>query len=1144
MASSIPSAILVNAVKSVSGTTARKRVPKSEVIRGKEVAVRESSSAMEIIYGRMKTGGVITFIETSSDSKAYLTTGSSGNQDELVWTAQTAGTGGNAITVRIVVSGTNPTLSVSVSGNDITVTCKSTGGVSESTATQVIAAVQASGAANALVRVQRGNQTVNGNVQAVGQTNLAYGGGTWLHMVLTLAGHYIDGSDIETLYLDNTAVTFGGAPDGRWSTNFGGRVFKAFIQGDDNQGAQGDLTNQLPTSWTSNHRQRGCGGLYLILIWDQNVFPEGLPDISVLMRGKPCYDPRTPVTQWTRNSALILCDYLTDTRFGVGIPYADIDEPSLEAAADVCDELVNLNPSGTEARYSIDGVFDASRSHSEIIEQMLAAMAGDLVYENGKWFIYAGEYRTPNTNALTIDDLRGQLQVTTHLPQTETFNHIRGTFVDPKADYHENDIPAIKNATYITADGETRYLDIALNFVTSSGQAQRLLKIALERSRQGITVVFPAKLTALQHRVGDVVKLTLSRYGWTDKTFEVLDSNFVMAGDGSLGVDLLLKETASGVWDWNNGEETTTDLAPNTTLPSPTDAIEPTGLTLTSGTSELDTRADGTILTRMKASWSSGADQFTIFGGTYELGYKKASTGTWSQSFTVPGYVNFHHFTDVKDGVNYDVRIRSVNSIGYASDWVYSYNHLVVGKTAAPSNVTGFAHTITDDGIKLTWTAITDLDRNEYEIRSGASWAAGTVIARIKASDGTAFTYQYRTAGSITLRIKAIDTSGIYSAADASLSVTITGPSPVGQLKARVIDASVLLDWENGTASTFSVNKYSVYRGEVFASAALIGTVFGTFHTYLEQYTGTFRYWVVAEDIGGNRSTESYIHAAIVLPSDFYAVESVDMLSYVTANEYSIVISEVVGSGNVSGKTAFFPINETAAGGIGSPWLTLINTVGATSLETWDQWFDNNGWTTWQDAIDDGFDGGYSTPGTLSVGYLETKRDFGSTLPSAYISAAASFTTLTISGTSFPITYTISTSTDDVTYTDYPGLSAFVSDFRYVKVRVDFDASSTDQLVAIYNLILEISLTRSEETGRIQALSADNASGGTVVTFTEDWYDVEDIQLTAEGTIAAYAVLNFTDIANPTTFKVLLYDLNGAALTGWVRYRVRGAINI
>lgn len=103
----------------------------------------------------------------------------------VTYTAKNSGTGGNSVRVRHVVAGNNTPLTVAVSGNDITVNVATgSGGAATSTATQVAAAVTASGPASALVTATAGG-TGASVVGAVAYTNLA--GGTGVSVGVTSA---------------------------------------------------------------------------------------------------------------------------------------------------------------------------------------------------------------------------------------------------------------------------------------------------------------------------------------------------------------------------------------------------------------------------------------------------------------------------------------------------------------------------------------------------------------------------------------------------------------------------------------------------------------------------------------------------------------------------------------------------------------------------------------------------------------------------------------------------------------------------------------------------------------------------------------------------------------------------------------------
>lgn len=108
---------------------------------------------------------------------ATLTTALTGTNNDLVYTSKLPGTDGNSISVTYVVAGASTPLSVSVSGNDITVNVATDGSsVATSTAAQVAAAIAALPAAAALVNTANAaSNDGTGVVTALSKTSLASG---------------------------------------------------------------------------------------------------------------------------------------------------------------------------------------------------------------------------------------------------------------------------------------------------------------------------------------------------------------------------------------------------------------------------------------------------------------------------------------------------------------------------------------------------------------------------------------------------------------------------------------------------------------------------------------------------------------------------------------------------------------------------------------------------------------------------------------------------------------------------------------------------------------------------------------------------------------------------------------------------------
>ena len=103
--------------------------------------------------------------------------------------------------------------------------------------------------------------------------------------------------------------------------------------------------------WSVNHRLSGRAYIVVRLFYDQTIFAQGLPNIKAVVKGvKSIYDPRTATTGWSDNFALCVRDYLVKS-YGIGCADTEINEASFIAAANLCDETINIRV-GTGTGYN------------------------------------------------------------------------------------------------------------------------------------------------------------------------------------------------------------------------------------------------------------------------------------------------------------------------------------------------------------------------------------------------------------------------------------------------------------------------------------------------------------------------------------------------------------------------------------------------------------------------------------------------------------------------------------------------------------------------------------------------------------------------------------------------------------------------
>jgi len=359
------------------------------------------------------------------------------------------------------------------------------------------------------------------------------------------------------------------------------------------------------------------------------------------------------------------------------IVYQRKDTPRIKLATSLANALagtaINLTSgsSGTlrkiaEPRYFGGGLLKASAERGNNLIEMLGGFSGQAVFAGGVWRILAGSYQTP-TISLNHNDLAGPIELQTKVSRRDRFNRVQGVYMTPLNDGNPGDFPAVKNSTYQTQDGKAIKTDLNLSFTQRPHTAQRIAKIYLERMRQETTFKAQFKLTAFKLQVGDNFNFTFARYGWSNKVFEVMEWRITtkLVDDVMVPViEMTCRENASAVYDWNNGEETAVDPAPNTDLPNVWDVEVVGGFSLDSflvNTKELDR------IFSVKASWTLHPNYFVRNGGEYEIEFKEATDGTYQSAGKVDGTITELILPALKPDVLYDVRIFAYNTLGRKS---------------------------------------------------------------------------------------------------------------------------------------------------------------------------------------------------------------------------------------------------------------------------------------------------------------------------------------------------------------------------------------------------------------------------------------------------------------------------------------------
>ena len=576
-------------------------------------------------------------------------------------------------------------------------------------------------------------------------------------------------NNITQIKVNDDAVTFSGSiADGTQITSndsrFGTTITIQPFFGGDSQSASSLLSTL--TNWGSNHKLSGVSYIAFRIEWDADKYT-GIPNIQAKVQGKliSTYDGSSNETsnQYSTNPAFILLNYLTDTRFGKGIPIANIDIPSFYTASTVC--ATQITPyTGASQINLIDTnvVLDTSNKIMDNVRNLLRGMRGLLTYQQGKYRLVV---ETTGSSVLTLnkDNVIGGMQVQSEKKNSK-FNKIQATFINPEKNYQSDTIVYDTNhSTYLSEDGSILQEGaIDLPTITSPYQAKEMAKLVLLRSRNSLSVSLTANYEAMNLAVGDIVALTEDLTGFSAKNFRVAGLGI----NSDYTVSLSLTEHQDSFYTF----ETQTEVAiePDTSLPDPFTVQPPASVTLDD---ELISYNDGTVIVAMNITIGASPDQFVR---EYQVEYKR----TADANFIVHsrGTVDlFHRVLNVISGDNYTVRVKAINSLGVESTNVTATRD-IIGEIDPPSDVQDFAINIVGSDAHLSWESIPDADLNYYVINFttetvNPEWQNSFTLINRVSRPATSVTVPARTGSYL---IKAVDKLGNFSSNEAIITTNIT----------------------------------------------------------------------------------------------------------------------------------------------------------------------------------------------------------------------------------------------------------------------------------------------------------------------------------------------------------------------------------
>ena len=634
---------------------------------------------------------------------------------------------------------------------------------------------------NASIPVVYGERLIGGTrvfIETSGTDN------EFLYIALVISEGEIN--SIEEIRVDEKGVTFDGALSDntqRSVASSDSNFYKdgaSYITIEPHFGTDAQSASSLLStlsSWGTNHKLSGICYLALKFKWNADVFG-GVPIVQAKIKGKKVVTLDSSLNEssatFSTNPAFCLLDYLRNERYGKGIATANIDLQSFRDASQVCITQVTPFSGGSDINiFDTNAVIDTSRKVIDNVRDILRGCRGYLPYVQGKYRLVI-ETTGSASVSLGEDDIIGGYSLASPTKNSK-YNRVIATFINPDRNFQADQVTfpptddsslatADKHATMKTADGGF-LLEGKFDFktITSPYQAEEMSEIILRRSRESLGLNITCGFKAYELHIGDIVNITLSSLGFSNKAFRVLSMIF----NEDYTISLTLVEHQDSFYTFaTKGQVSST---PSTTLPNPFVIQPPASVTLTD---ELIEYADGVVLTRLNILVGASTDKFVQY---YQVEAKKSTESDFK--IISSGTQLNHEFINVVDDITYDVRVKAINSFGVSSSYI-SASRKIIGATETPADVDDLSISMVGSNqMELSWTPVDDLDISWYEVRfqnvtSGATWNESTPIAKVVRRKSNSLVINSAT-GSFC--IKAVDKLGNSSANASIVSTNISG---------------------------------------------------------------------------------------------------------------------------------------------------------------------------------------------------------------------------------------------------------------------------------------------------------------------------------------------------------------------------------
>ncbi len=268
----------------------------------------------------------------------------------------------------------------------------------------------------------------------------------------------------------------------------------------------------------------------------------------------------------------VLLDYLRNDRYGAGLSNADLDLNSFNDLYDYSNAQVAYTTaaggSDTHDRWQVDGMLSTFVPVKTNINEICRSCQAYFAYDakQGKFKIISNRAATvaeqANAFVFNDDNIVSSIEITS-TELYSLYNSIDAEYPSVTKKDQTNTIIISTPSGDRNTNEPDNPLNTRFNLVNDRARVGNLANIDLRQARTSTVLSFTADYSAIVCDVGDVVKVTNSLYGFTNKLFRVMRVTEIETSDAMLGAKVMLLEYSDDIYTHNDIQSDGTVGLPN-----------------------------------------------------------------------------------------------------------------------------------------------------------------------------------------------------------------------------------------------------------------------------------------------------------------------------------------------------------------------------------------------------------------------------------------------------------------------------------------------------------------------------------------------------------------------------------------------------